>query len=581
MRSKSAVVMPRNIENMNIGIFDYGYVGSGSELNPSLSFSNDLNSGVYLNSVGSLGFSAGGINKLILSNATSQFSDNRFIVDTSNYSANVSNPSAILFTDTNAYSNSATYTSGCVAIARETLDHNQPPLVCSIRTSSSSIANNSLLLWNKGLDGSSGGDASTLISSMAIELLANNSYVNTYNGKAKIGCDSGRNTGTTIERDGQLWFGLRRTDNSGFDRILKIRSISTTGKGSIESIGSTLSILPDRDYGTASTLQLSDSYQNAIGLIRASASTRTAQLDVYGNAATYIRSRSDLGQAAAYIQSEASNANSYLALRANWTTTGTGSSIIDMLTNSNDTGFRIQSNGSTGRFNIRYRTAATQYENIDIDPSNNGRVSIYANTNNKQANLRLGNGSGTNAGGVISYDDDTGILSVSGTNTTLSIPKLRISTGASNGYILTSDASGNASWAASSSAIMATVQKTSLSDVSTSLTTLSVVDIVSNFTQIGSRQMVQTAGWIEFVDGVGNLSSFTIDFNLNSWFSPQSFALHTSKGIVSGNYSGIIRDVSYTITTNSNQMRITCTNASGSSYSGGRISFNILSINAL
>lgn len=156
----------------------------------------------------------------------------------------------------------------------------------------------------------------------------------------------------------------------------------------------------------------------------------------------------------------------------------------------------------------------------------------------------------------------------------------RLLTAPTSGFVLTSNATGVGTWQtlpAASTAIMVNVQRSALASVPTPMT-LSVVDIVSTFIQIGSTKSVRTAGWIEFTDSISNTNGSYFELDISDWFSAQGFTITTSKGVVDGGYNGMIRDVSYTITTVGGKCRVTFTNQSGGTWSGGRISFNILTI---
>lgn len=167
------------------------------------------------------------------------------------------------------------------------------------------------------------------------------------------------------------------------------------------------------------------------------------------------------------------------------------------------------------------------------------------------------------------------------TGTSLTCSAFTLTAGPSAaGNVLTADAAGVGTWQAiptADTAIMSNVYKQLSGDVDTPLT-LAVVDIISTFIQLGSTKSVRSAGWIEFTDSIADTASSYFELPLGTWFSSPGFTITTNKGVVSGGYNGLLRDITYTITTVSGKCRVTFTNESGSSYSAGRVAFNILSI---
>lgn len=394
----------------------------GSQAAPSIGFSDGTTSGWYRDTTSGNVCSVQTGKRILESNANITLLTNRFITNTASYAATAAEPAAVRFLDSTLYTSANTYTSGAVTIERETVAYNQPPLVVSARSPNTAIANTAVVLWNKFLDGTSGGTASNVITSVSLEFIANNSFWNGYNGEARIACDSGSNAGNVFEQDGQLWMGMMRTDSTGYDKILKIRSTSTAyGKGSIESTGSSFELIPDRNYGSNSKLSVFDNFGNVDVLFRANAASRAATLNVYGESAeTLIRSRTSSGQASVLVQSDAGNANAYIGLRSNWITAGTGNAVMDWLTNSNNTGYRVAC-GQTGKFTTSYITAGTHFPTIDVDGGQDGLVSIYRNSNNQLGRLRLGDSTGIRGGGILEYNSGNGIMNLTGSNAKIQV----------------------------------------------------------------------------------------------------------------------------------------------------------------
>lgn len=260
-----------------------------------------------------------------------------------------------------------------------------------------------------------------------------------YNGKLKFGIVSGKTNSFDISADGYHYMGSRRSClspsgvNSGFETNFRFYALSPVGKGWMISQGAGIQIDPTYDLGIDSQVKVLSDYRGANITVQSSTGTFDATLvvngtgsgnaDVKGIEDSYIRSESTTGTSAIYAQTDTANKNATVEIRSNWTAAGTGSAVLNLYTDNvaGADGFRIQANGVNGRLNIRLVTDGAIQESVDIDPSQDGLLSVYQNSDYTLGRIRLGNGSGAAAGGTLAYDSNTGILSISGTNNYISM----------------------------------------------------------------------------------------------------------------------------------------------------------------
>lgn len=329
-------------------------------------------------------------------------------------------PYPVKFTHSNSFTNLDTYGSGTVLIEATAQNCNQPLLVTRKAVDTSSLGNAAnLILWNTG------GPTVTTSSSFAVdfELVCNNSTINTYNGKWELGVISG-NSSATRSGGGLFYIASRRGpqhpsgENTGFERYVNFYAL--TQGGEIESTGNGISFTPAYDFSEDSYIDMTNSYQNTIWTNEAALTGKYARIENVGRAnGSYIRTQSTGGTADIYCQANDSNSGSTVTIRSNWVTPGTGSSILNLYTDSGagtPTGFRIQSSGTNGRFNIKHIDAGVQVETLDISPADDGLMILYQHSDVTKGRIKLGSGGGAATGGLISYDSNTGIYSLTGTN---------------------------------------------------------------------------------------------------------------------------------------------------------------------
>jgi hypothetical protein len=324
----------------------------------------------------------------------------------------------VKFTNSSTYSNGDPYGSGSMIVESTGLNNDQPLIFFKYAVNDSTYGNTGPVIWNTG------GTGFTTSSnfSATLEMLANNSLVSNFNGKWELGVNCGRDTGDTRKRDGLFYIAPRRSaynpsgQNTGFEPTFFFLPLSNKGYGVFETIGNGATFTPEYDFGTSSNLTMTNNFRSSLWTNEVTSSTQYARIENYSMGTGYIRSKSADGQAGLYAQSDAANQNALLELRSNWTSAGTGSTIFNMYNVNDNTGFRIQGNGSNGRLNIRYINAGTLAENFDIDPANDGLVTIYQNSDYTKGKIRLSNSAGTQGGGQISYDSNTGIFAITGTD---------------------------------------------------------------------------------------------------------------------------------------------------------------------
>lgn len=349
-------------------------------------------------------------------------------------------PYPVVFEHSNVFSNLDTYGSGTVTIKSTGQNNNQPLLYLSKVIDTSSLGNGAnLILAN------SGGSTKTTSSIFAVdlEMVANNSLINSTNGKFEVGALSSFTVDGSGESGGGLWYlAPRRADATGFERMIDIFQLSHGGRIYHRGEGITIKPLYDpsvqvysadraflditADYSNAEINCVSNKVGgNAVVTIN-SGSTGYARIETVGNTDSYTRIKSEAGTATEYIEAQTANKNATLELRSNWTTPGTGSSIINLYNdNSAGTdGWRIQSNGTNARLNFRVVVAGTTYENVDIDPVQDGMVSIYRNSDYTKGRIKLSTGGGAAGGGTIEYDSNTGDLAIAADSVTLNSGKL-------------------------------------------------------------------------------------------------------------------------------------------------------------
>ena len=163
------------------------------------------------------------------------------------------------------------------------------------------------------------------------------------NGKCKFGVVSGVTSPSNPKYIGGFnYWGNRRSAlnpsgaNSGFENNLRMYQLSTSGKGILEYDGSQVNIQPIYNFGTASQLQLLDTFNSTTIILKTTASGGSANLDVFADGATgsaYVRAQTNIGGASLYCQTNDTSSQSDVIIRSNWGgTAGTGSSILTMYT---------------------------------------------------------------------------------------------------------------------------------------------------------------------------------------------------------------------------------------------------------
>jgi len=346
---------------------------------------------------------------------------------------NIITANPISITHSNAFSNSAPYGSGSVFISSTAETNNQPLQINAKNTNSSTLGNAvNLVLENYG-----GTKTASSAYDVDIELIANNELVNAYNGKTELRQSSGRDTGDDRLRDGYFQISPRRGplhpsgENTGFDPIFWFLPATSKGLGMFETKGNGIVIDPIYNYSSPSKLTLINTFQDTELINRTTASGKYSILENDGDTDSYIRSRSQNGDASVLIQAERGNKNSTLNLRSNWTSGTTGGCFINLLTNVDDTGYRFGVDAS-GNFYIRRLLAGVVSNVVNISAASSG-LAIFTNTaDNSQGRIRLSNGSGTQGGGIINYNSNNGIYTFDGN---IFVNKTTASTSSSTGAL--------------------------------------------------------------------------------------------------------------------------------------------------
>jgi hypothetical protein len=315
-------------------------------------------------------------------------------------------PSPISITHSNAFSNSAPYGSGSIFISSTAETNNQPLQINAKNTNSSTLGNAvNLVLENYG-----GTKTASSAYDVDIEFVANNELVNAYNGKTELRQSSGRDTGDDRLRDGYFQISPRRGplhpsgENTGFESIFWFLPATSKGLGMFETKGNGIVIDPTYNYSSPSKLTLINTFQDTELINRATASGKYSILENDGDTDSYIRSRSQNGDASILIQAERGNKNSTLNLRSNWTSGTTGGCFINLLTNVDDTGYRFGVDAS-GNFYIRRLLAGVVSNVVNISAASSGLVQFINTSNTLTGRIRLGAGTG----GIINYNSSIGI----------------------------------------------------------------------------------------------------------------------------------------------------------------------------
>lgn len=349
-------------------------------------------------------------------------------------------PYPVVFEHSNVFTNLDTYGSGTVTIKSTGQNNNQPLLYLSKIIDTANFGNGANLII-----ANSGGSTKTTSSIFAvdIEMVANNSLINSTNGKFEMGAISSYTIDGSGENGGGLWYlAPRRADGTGFERMIDIFQLSHGGRIFHRGEGITIAPLYDPSVQVWSddrafldiTANYSDAEINAISnktagnakLTLNSGSTGYARIEATGGTDSYFRMSSETGTSTYFIEARTANKNATLELRSNWTTPGTGNSIINLY-NDNATGtdgWRIQSNGTNARLNFRVILAGTTYESVDIDPVQDGLFTVYRNSDYTKGRIKLSTGGGAAGGGTIEYDSNTGDLAIAADSVTLNGGKL-------------------------------------------------------------------------------------------------------------------------------------------------------------
>jgi hypothetical protein len=160
----------------------------------------------------------------------------------------------------------------------------------------------------------------------------------------------------------------------------------------------------------------------------------------------------------------------------------------------------------------------------------------------------------------------------------LKLPTIRITTGASNGAVLTSDVNGLASWFNPFNH----TRRTTTGDITPTGGSIVSVDYNINKFNFGSGVII-LSGWIEFNATVVRTGSLAFDFA--NFVSLSGFTPTVISGVVDGQRQSFLRDLSYNLTIESGGIpRITITNnqptdpqtPGSTDWTGGKIGFNII-----
>lgn len=199
---------------------------------------------------------------------------------------------------------------------------------------------------------------------------------------------------------------------------------------------------------------------------------------------------------------------------------------------------------------------------------NDGKLGLY----------RIGN----NTLGICSDEKNRMVISAADIDCfiPLKVPSMRITDNPGVGRILTSDASGNASWVAPAPAATLSNPVSSTSFVATGgLGSIVSAAYVSYEITNGTARVVNINGRFTFDGTLTATSSGWVEIAINSIIS--GFAPQTVHGVVNTTSGGFIEKMSYglSITETNTRIRIEITNNSGGSYLGGAIRFSLQGFN--
>ena len=275
----------------------------------------------------------------------------------------------------NIWTNLDPYGSGTMKVEAKGQNNNQPVLSSYKHVNTANYGNSaSLMIVNDG-----GTKVITDIFAADFEMVANNSLIDSVNGKFEQGVVSGYASGVGESGGGLYYIAPRRKTATGFERMTDFFQLSRGGR--IYHRGEGISITPLYDpadttnvsysnnrafvdittaftkaeinvtstlsTGDASLELTSGSAANSHLYVTGGTGTAT-KIELQGGSGTYSRTRATTGTATCYVQQDdGTGGNAALELRSNWITPGTGSAIINLYTDNagGADGFRIQANG--------------------------------------------------------------------------------------------------------------------------------------------------------------------------------------------------------------------------------------------
>lgn len=320
---------------------------------------NGIISRLYIN-VDSYSYTIRNQNNAIVDGSLIAYSDNfartgdtangAFTFDTTNTFGTANQQYPFKIQHSNIYTNLDPYGSGTVLIDATGQDNNQPLFITRKKISNSSFGNGANCVFqNLG-----GVYVNTDILPVDLEFVGNNSLVNTYNGKAETGTQSGSTSFAPTDRryNGLYYIASRRGPqhpsgaNTGFER--QVNFYTLTMGGEIESLGNGLSITPTYDFSAFAYVDINSAFNDARFKANSTFVGGDAYLDLFSGSA---------GSA---------------TIGGHW---------------------RLFASGSDDRLSVRNMSAGgiTAFEVLRADASNRGITSFYHYTDTTRGAIRLGN----------------------------------------------------------------------------------------------------------------------------------------------------------------------------------------------
>jgi hypothetical protein len=354
--------------------------------------------------------------------------DGRVLFDTTSDTA--SYPAA--FTHSNLFTNATPFGRGTVLIQASAQNNNQPLLLTQKTVNDASFGNSAnLILQNLG-----GSITTSSAFAADLEIVANNSLYSAYNGKFELGVVSGRDTGDTRKRDGLFYIAPRRGplhpsgENTGFEQTFIFLPLTAAGQGIFETLGNGGTFTPAYDFGTFSKIEMTNGFQNSIWTNTASASGKSARIENYGDAASWLLTKTTTGQSSVYVRADTGAA--LLQLQASLTS-GTSSPSIELWSGTKY--WRNSHSGTTNNLSFQYNDGVTTVTNAEFSVASDGLFSVYRQSNAQKGRIRLGSGAGAAGGGIVEYDSATGAYTLSGTGASLTVGGVLYGAGGAAGTV--------------------------------------------------------------------------------------------------------------------------------------------------